>query len=635
MKSIVFALILFFSCSIFSQKSEIAFSLIPDSLKQNANAIVRLDQMDIIISSQREMNIKKKIIVTVLNENGKNAIGATESYDKRTSVKRVEASIFDSFGTEIKNIKKKDFKDQCVIDGVTLFSDNRILYLDYTPTQYPYTVIYESEIKTSNTAFIPRWYFLNRYNTGVQKGVLNVYFPDDLGFKKKEFNFSNFSIQKLVDSPTQLSYAVNGIVAQKPEPLSLEFYKIFPWVLMGLEHFNLEGVDGYVKSWKEFGQWYTDKILYDTNELPEATKLKMIELVGTEKEPLQKARIIYNYLQQKSRYVSVQVGIGGFKPMLAKDVDRLGYGDCKALTNYTQALLKAVNVTSYPVLLYGDRKKMDIESDIASVQGNHMILAIAAGSDYTFLECTSQDIPFGYLANFTDDRNVLVLKPDGGELVKTKSYLDKDNAQYSVGNYTIEANGNLTGTISIASEGTQYGFKYDLESKSLTETEAHYKEYWNNINNLKLNLIAFSNDKSAVRFTENLKIDADNYGTLLGDKLLFPVNVFNTYSANLKRLKNRKTPFEIPRGSYDADEISITLPSGFSLEFVPEKVALTSKFGEYSTEIIKINDNTLVFNRKLLIKNGNYKNSEYEEYRLFLEQIARNDNAKIILAKNQ
>jgi hypothetical protein len=28
-----------------------------------------------------------------------------------------------------------------------------------------------------------------------------------------------------------------------------------------------------------------------------------------------KAKLIYDYVQQKSRYVSIQVGIGGWKPM--------------------------------------------------------------------------------------------------------------------------------------------------------------------------------------------------------------------------------------------------------------------------------------------------------------------------------
>jgi hypothetical protein len=58
----------------------------------------------------------------------------------------------------------------------------------------------------------------------------------------------------------------------------------------------------------------------------------------------------------KAPFVSIQVGIGGWKPIQPL-VDRLGYGDCKALTNYTKALLAAVDVPSYNVVLYGDSTK--------------------------------------------------------------------------------------------------------------------------------------------------------------------------------------------------------------------------------------------------------------------------------------
>ncbi len=38
-------------------------------------------------------------------------------------------------------------------------------------------------------------------------------------------------------------------------------------------------------------------------------------------------------MQGKTHYISIQVGIGGYQPFLASDVDRLNYGDCKALVN--------------------------------------------------------------------------------------------------------------------------------------------------------------------------------------------------------------------------------------------------------------------------------------------------------------
>jgi transglutaminase-like putative cysteine protease len=622
---------LFFTTLLCAQKTEYSTLIIPDSLKQNANAVVRLHQIDIIISSQRNMNIKEKRVVTVLNEKGLGSIGAIEHYDKQTSVRSVGATVFDGFGNEIKKVKRKDFQDQCALDGVTLFSDNRLIYLNYTPTQYPFTIVYESEVQTSTTAFIPQWFPLNDYLLSLEKGVLNVNYPDNLGFKKLEFNFSNFQIKKTVDSPTQLSYTASNIPAQKEEDYSPSFTDVFPRVMMGLELFHLEGVDGNAKTWKEYGQWYLDKILNGTIELSDETKTKMKALVGDEKDPIKKAKLIYNYVQEKSRYVSIQVGIGGWKPMYANDVDRLGYGDCKALTNYTKALLNSVDVPSYNTLLYGDRNKQDIQSDFVSMQGNHMILSIPNGENNIWLECTSQDDPFGYQGIFTDDRNVLIIKSDGGEIVRTKIYPDKGNTQINKGNYSLDENGNFTGIISMVSEGSRYARKVRVEKMQPTDKEAHYKNYWDNISNLKINKSAFSNDKEKISFTENLEITAENYGKNSGGKMIFVVNAFSQYTGSVKRIRNRKTPFELQRGTNDFDEITINLPAGFTIESTPQNFELHSKFGEYKIEIIKKDNNNLVYKRTLFIKKGLYEKKEYDEFRIFMEQVSRNDNAKIIL----
>lgn len=634
MKSPFFSLFfVLFTLTSFAQKSEYPISTIADSLKENANAVVRLDQMDITIGSQRSMNIKVQRIVTVFNDKGLNDIDAYQHYDKTTSVKSIEAIVYDSFGSEIKKIKKKDFRDQSAVSGSTLFSDSRVLYLEYTPVSYPFTVVYTSETETSNTAFIPRWYFLGGYYVSVEKCILNVTYPNDLGFKKKEFNFSDFKIKKTVDSDTKLSYETSGILARKPEDLSPSSDDLFPKVMMGLEKFHLEGFDGTATTWEAFGKWYGDKILTGTTTLPEETKTKIKAIVGDEKDPIKKAKIIYDYVQKKSRYVNIAIGIGGWKPMLASDVDRLGYGDCKALSNYTKALLQEVDVPSYNTILYGDSDKMNIQSDFVSMQGNHMILAIPNGNDYTFLECTSQDNPFGYQGTFTDDRDVLIVKPEGGQIVRTKIYDDKGNTQKDKGTYTIDENGHFSGSISITSEGSQYNKKYRIEMYQPTEKEAHYKEYWDNINNLKLGKITFTNDKENVRFTEDVQMSAINYASISANKMIFAVDAFNQNTGNVKRIRNRKNPFQIQRGYLDSDEIEINLPAGFAIEFLPSNYELKGKFGEYKTEIIKKDNNKLIYKRSMLLNKGRYSSKEYDEYRLFMEQVARNDNAKIILTK--
>jgi hypothetical protein len=327
------------------------------------------------------------------------------------------------------------------------------------------------------------------------------------------------------------------------------------------------------------------------------------------------------------------VGIGGWKPMLASDVDRLGYGDCKALTNYTRALLDVVNVPSYNTVLYGDKYKRNIESDFVSTQGNHMILAVPNGKDYIWLECTSQDDPFGYQANFTDDRDVLIIKPEGGEIVRTKNYEDNGNCQNSIGSYVLTEEGDLTGNIKMISSGAQYGHKTNVEKLQPVEKEEHYKEYWDHINNLKIEKSSFSNDKEKIQFTENVQISAKNYGSVLNGKMMFVVNVYNLNSNSVKRVRNRKSPFEIQRGYLDTDEVNVALPKGYKIEFLPDNFELKGKFGECKTEVVKKEDGSLVYKRSLLVNKGVYSNAEYEDYRLFMEQISRNDNAKIILTK--
>jgi len=155
----------------------------------------------------------------------------------------------------------------------------------------------------------------------------------------------------------------------------------------------------------------------------------------------------------------------------------------------------------------------------------------------------------------------------------------------------------------------------------------------NNISNLKIGNTAFSNDKESVELTETTEISAVNYGNLLLGKMMFAVNAYNQYTGAVKRIRNRKNSFEIQRGFYDRDEIAIALPQDFLIEFLPINFELKSKFGEYKTEFIKKDGSNLVYKRSFYIKKGMYSNTEYDEYRLFIEQVSKNDNAKIILTK--
>lgn len=616
-----------------AQKLDYSILTIPDSLKQNANAVVRLKQIEINISSQKSMTYKTLSVITVLNEYGLRSLDLGENYDRNNRINKIEAVAYDAFGKELKTYKRKDFKDQSATDDGTIFSDNRVLYLDYTPITYPFTMVYESEIESANTVFIPSWFPMESYLVSTQNTLLTITFKPELKLKIKELNFSDtFPIEKL-ETLTSVKYAAKNLIAKRPEELAPKFEELFPKVMFGLSVFSLEGINGNADSWSEMGKWFHDEILNGTNELSEETKNIVKNLVGNENEPLKKAAIIYKYVQEKTRYVSIQEGIGGWKPMLAKDVDKLGYGDCKALTNYTKALLDQVGVTSYYARLYGDSSKREINTDIVSFQSNHVILAIPNNNDYVWLECTSQILPFGFQGDFTDDRNAFVIKPNGGEIIKTKTYTESDNLKSVKASYSITEQGSLSGKVHMISKGLQYDASFSIERASYENQVKAYKEEFSNINNLKIKKIGLTNNSETIEFIEDIELEAEGYAQNSAGKLLFALNAFDQNPYVPKKYRTREFAFQIDRGYTNEAAIEINLPTGFIIEAKPEGITLDTEFGYYKIEFIAQTDNKILCQRKMVLKKGFYDKSKYESYRKFRETIAKNDNSKIVITK--
>ncbi|RXR21359.1 DUF3857 domain-containing protein [Flavobacterium amnicola] len=621
-------LFIFFSVNVLlSQSIDFSVNDIPNELNENANSVIRDQRITVEIKSISNMIIKSKKVTTVLNEKGYQNIDAFEYYDKSSNVTSIEATIFNSYGNEIKKLKRKDFFDQSIVDGSSEVSDTRVMSLVYTPTEYPFTIVYESEIQTNNTAFIPKLFPVNDFYESVQKSTFRIDYPSKLGFKYKEINLENCKfIKKQLDE--SLQYEFENLIAVKKEELS--DYN-FPRVLFGLNQFMLEGVEGNASNWKNFGLWVNEKLLKDTQELSQETKNKIIELTKNESDVLKKARIIYQYVQNKTRYISIQLGIGGWKPMLAKNVDRLGYGDCKALSNYTKALLDVVGIKSYYAIIYGGVEREDIQEDIVSMQGNHAVLAIPNNEKLYFLECTSQTKPFGFEGDFTDNRVALLITPEGGELVRTKKYIDQDNAQISNAKIVVDSANKISIVAEIKSTGIQYDRVVEFEKFPTEKAKELYKYRFSNVKQLSVESIKFNNDKTNVQFIENVVLSVYNYIENFGNEKLFALNMLNQNNEIPQRYRNRKNDFEIDNGFYDLDNVEIELPKTYKIVSQPENIKIDSKFGTYNVEISVLSSNRMLYKRELLIKKGNYLASEYEDYRKFRELVAKNDNLKTII----
>lgn len=623
---------LFLSLHTFSQNISYASLLIPENLKEGANAVIRSNEVTVTLSAINKMEVKTKRVITVLNGKGNKHTDAYVHYDDNVKIKTLEVIVFNAFGKEIKKIKKNDFKDVSAVPGGTLYSDSRVKYLEYTPITYPYTVQFISEIETENTAFIYSFRPIEDYSVSVEKSNYTLNYNPENPIRKKEINFDGIDLKK-EESNGRIFYEVKNLDVIEAEDYSPPFSELVPKVMFASKKFNLEGVQTEVEDWSSFGSWMYNDLLKQAYDLEEGTITKIQNLVKNEQNDIDKAKKIYQYVQDKVRYISVQVGIGGWKPFNASEVDRLGYGDCKALTNYTMSLLKAVGIESNYAIVYAGKSQRNIQHDFAAMQGNHAILTIPNGDENIWLECTSQKVPFGFIGDFTDDRDVLVVTPNGGEIKHTKKYEIEENLQLITAVCQLSNQGDIDVSLKETSKGIQYNSKYRLETETQRDLDVSYKERWSYINNITINKMDIINDKDAIAFNEHIDFNALGYSKVIGNRMLVNINVLNRNRYVPDRYRNRKLSFKIKRGFKDIDEVEIKLPDAYKLEAFPEGKTIENKFGSYKTEILKKSENTLVYKRIFTINDGEFLKEDYANYRSFYKEVTKLDNAKMALIK--
>ena len=610
---------------IFSQNIKIP--IITPEQKENANTVKICENHIIEYKNFDKVNESNKFIVLVLNERGFNSINLSENYNKSNKIKKLNVIMYNSSGEKIKSFNKSDFKDSSLFDDSSIFLDSRVLVLDYKPLSFPLIIEYECEKESVNTAFLNAWSPISNLHETILESKLEIIKNETCPLNFKVQKIDEYNIEK-TETDKSIVYLAKNILAIKPEAYA-DYSREFPMVKMFLEKASLEGYELNMKSWNDFGKMYYDYFIKNNSTISEKTKIKLDNLISTNDTKLDKIKKIYKYVQDNTRYISVQVGIGGWKPMEVSDVEKYGYGDCKALSNYTRSLLKAYDIESYYTVIYGgDLKKFNQE--IISMQGNHVIVSVPTDNNYIFLECTSQTNPFGYLSDFTSNRNALIIKPDGAEVVNTAYYKKEENTQTTHSKVTILENGSVKGFTKITSKGIQYNNVSGLENLNSKEKLDYYKNHFSHLNNLEISELKFSNDKGTISFEEQFNFEIENYYENSLNSIILPLNVFNRFVNVPYKYRNKKFSFEIDYGFIDSDQIEIILPNNYVVKKLPESINIKEKFGEYNSKVM-FENNVLVYKRELVMNEGLFSKEEYEAFRKFREQISKLDNLKILL----
>jgi hypothetical protein len=614
---------------------EYAVYRIAPSLLKNSNVVKRLEDKQFILKNPGEAYFKRKYVLTILNEKGDELAEFSQVYNKFIEIKSIEGNLYDAAGKELRKVKNKDIQDLSGVDDNSLIDDTRYKAHNFYYRVYPYTIAYEVEVKYNGTMFYPDWFPQFRSLMAVEESRFVFSCPESYEFRYKAYQYDVAPLVAHDKGSKTYTWEVKNLPAIIGESYSPGIRKIAPLVLFGPTEFEMQGYKGNMKSWQDLGK-FIYSLKQGRDELPDDVKQTVHSLTDRVPDPVEKVRLLYEYLQKNTRYISIQLGIGGWQPFEAKFVAAKKYGDCKALSNYMFSLLKEAGIPSnYTVIKAGEREE-DIFSDFPSSQFNHVILCVPLPKDTIWLECTDQFKAAGYMGEFTGNRNALVIDETGGKLVRTPVYTMEKNLQVRNVKAVLENDGTLQVQAANHYTGIQQDDLQWLLNRLSKEKMKERLHEQLDFATYTVNQFQYNEQKKSIppALDETLNITVSNYAAITGKRLFIIPDIMTRSYRKLDADTARKYDIQLNLEYRDIDTVEIVLPEGYTPESMPADITIKNRFGSYHSSV-KLSGNKLYYYRMHEQFSGVFPAKEYGDLVKFFDAIYKADRNKVVLVKNE
>jgi len=598
---------------------------------QTVDAVVVQSATEVDCRDMRSTRISEQRIYRLLNERASDMAQFAVGCNKWEKLTDFNGQVTDATGKVIRKFKKSELKRSDLSSG--LAEDFYYLSLDYTPSNYPITIEFNwvKEGNSGNFGF-PTFAPVEAYNTQVEHASYVLTAPADMACRHLCLNTSTQVTQSATgDGRIRYEAHMDNLPAIDSEPYSPPASETLPQILWAPGKFEFHGVKGDMSTWQSLGVW-NQSLRTGRLDLTPEFKAQLHAMTDTCRTDRSKVEVIYNYLAQTTRYVSIQLGLGGWQPFPASEVCRTGFGDCKGLTNYMCAMLHEVGIpANYVVIRSGQHHFV---TEFPSNQFNHAIAQVPLPGDTLWLECTSSaHVPLGYVHESIAGNNALLIDNDGGHLVKLPNYSAEQNVSYNRAQVSLQDDGSATIDIDMRYECRQYEDMLPLMSRTEQQRRDAMLERLN-LSAVTLGNFTFTEHKDSYatpHIDVSMQLKTRKLANITGTRMFVPVGLFHEGYVP-RALQQRVKPVNINYGYVDIDTVVVSIPEGFVIEALPQPVNEVTSLGELSLTS-EASDNTVTIVTRLLMRDGSYPASEYETLRTFRTAVKKAYEQRIVLRR--
>jgi hypothetical protein len=623
----------------------VASAPLPDH-DDKTDAVLLYSEKTVNVQSVDKVKTHVRIVYKILRPNGRDYGIVGVPFNSHSKINGLHGWCIPASGKDYE-VKDKEALEIALpkVDGSELISDVKEKVLQI-PSPDPGSVVgYEYEEDEQPMVLQDVW--------SVQRGipVRETHYSLQLppGWAYKAF-WVNYPETKPTENGSNLEWTVSNVKSIREEP------EMPPWAgvagRMIVSYFPQGGPSnrGFT-NWAEMGTWYTNLITGRRDASPEI-KQQVSALTASAATPLDKMRALAYFAQHDIRYVSIQLGIGGWQPHPAADIFVHHYGDCKDKATLLSAMLSQIGIDSYYVVINSERGAVtaDMPANIGAF--DHAILAIKLPPDLVspsllatkahpklgtllFFDPTNELTPFGQIGGYLQANYGLLVGPDGGELVE----LPREPAAMSgierTGKLTLDPSGKLTGEVKESRIGDRARMERSRlravtssadQIKPIEELLAGSMSLFHITHATVLNL-----NQTDQPFGFNYTFEAENYAKNAGGLLLVRPRVLGVKTSGLLETKEpRKFSVEFDGPSRDTDSFDIAIPSGFVVDDVPPAVDADYSFASYHSKT-EVKGNLIHYSRTLEFKELSVPVARADELKKFYRIIASDERNTAVL----
>jgi hypothetical protein len=519
--------------------------------------------------------------------------------------------------------------DESCIGEQSLFDEYRVRRASMTSDRYPFTVRLTCRFSVDGYFALPSWK-AQAGRVPVQMTVYEIRRPPAIvlrhetkgeGLRSEEFNVDGMAVMRwsVSELPARADVAPDTVFLEAPE------------VRVAPVAFVFDGRPGRMSSWRELGAWNWS-LWQGRMDLPADARAEVEAAVSGAASARERVDRLYRFLQDRVRYISVQLGIGGWQPFDAEYVHERRYGDCKALSAYMVALLDAAGVKAFPALVHAGTEQFATTDSFPCMAFNHTIVGALADHDTVWLECTSDSSPPGHLGRATEGKKALALTPAGGVLLQLPSSPAEANVSVVTGRLALHDDGMVRGSLLLRAAGAESDPIRVLVRGGEAEAWARDVILGGGRGGGEVRLTSpLGRRERDVEVSLRANVTLPAFAARSGARLFLPAGIRGVSGARLKgdKFGNPAAPF---RHSFIlVDSVEITHSGTRRVEAGAGAAEVRASFGSYRRSVIILNDTTLALYRRLEIRALQVPSGSKEEFGTFRRAVLRTDASPVVL----